>query len=672
VANGFDFKQEPHWKKGKMPGRARIGNIISTAMSKRLKIHDSQLPRAAYSVLLLQNEHYPTTFNLVYRSAADAKLMRELLRKAAVSFIDFKPRMVKLEISGFNKQWTPEEINEWLDVEHIREKRGLRGLLCVHMLSSANGTAQFMLPSYLQDNIHKLPLPTDEYGSLVSSSRVPTKFSVLLHDPARRKLCQGCWQYVDIVVDGVPTHGAAGHDCPNKHKCGFCSAEGTCMDKCQNPGTFRCPHPDCSPEKNHSIYRCDKYKRKRVGLGKGVPQPAPRLHETHLRGASQEIKREAPELEAEGSENASDFPAFGREPTRLQQRNNAWSRTGKEDELAARVADLSAQLLEAKKLNDVKDRKISELESTIGSLKIAMQEVKAERDADRADLDRRLASFERGIDKKLRMLSGGSVDSWEDEVELAMSAFKPIQPRQELSSIPLLPQSRQSSPELDGKDKEEEDEEEEDQVEQKRNPNKKSISVSASLAPTITRRSSRHGGHASSLALDAAQRHGNTPSTQSSKIQASTQASNQASAPAKNLGSEAKENKRESAAAPPKNKRKNDQRKQEIQAPPANPANQLFIGLTENVIKGAMRRVDHKDPLTSDSALTIINESTKKINEQLMKSSVPFDSRTFSSLVVSHFRPVSNSLSQKFNACDEAIFNRVFSDLTNLNSSPLQ
>src|SRR6185437_16123117 len=227
--------------------------------------------------------------------------------------------------------------------EEIRERCGLRGLICTHILSSDDGTAQFMVPSHLQRNMSRLPLPTDEEGQLQASARMPKKWKLLVRDPVRRKLCQRCWQYMDIEIDGVRTHGPA-QDCPNSHKCAFCSSEKTCEAKCQNPGVFSCPHPDCAPDSNHSIFRCPLYMRKRVGLGLADSKFTLRRRVTDMSGAAQELKRDAREhgLEASGSAEASDeYPALGRGPTRAQSSRSAWQSTAREAELTAKVADLS-------------------------------------------------------------------------------------------------------------------------------------------------------------------------------------------------------------------------------------------------------------------------------------------------------------------------------------------
>src|SRR6185437_9216742 len=111
---GFDFKQDPKWKKDQMPGRVRQGNIIERVLRRKL---GAELPRPTYAAIMLANQWFKTTFNLTYASAADADRMRALLREAKVPYTGFKPLMVKVEASGFNRRWTPEEINEWLERE---------------------------------------------------------------------------------------------------------------------------------------------------------------------------------------------------------------------------------------------------------------------------------------------------------------------------------------------------------------------------------------------------------------------------------------------------------------------------------------------------------------------------------------------------------------------------
>jgi len=132
-----------------------------------------------------------------------------------------------------------------------------------------------------------------------------------------------------------------------------------------------------------------------------------------MSGAAQELKRDAGEhgLEASGSADASeDYPALGRGSTRAQPSRSAWRTTAREAELAAKVADLSAQLHEAMKQNEAKDKEIRDLKNTIEGNEMAAMRQQREHDvkaasqqrlADRSDLDRRFEHMQREFARQL-------------------------------------------------------------------------------------------------------------------------------------------------------------------------------------------------------------------------------------------------------------------------------
>jgi len=219
-----------------MPAKTiQINHMVKTVCTLLGKSLQTAIFPTNHSRILSPCKSYERgAFLLRYNTEQVAFALRNELRSrlgdAAVP--NYKPVMSRIESSGWPIVYSPDEINKFLQQQI--EQLGLHGLFCYHTLSgSYKGTVQFLIPSYLQNQVGPIRTPTGSY---------PTKWSYLKYK--NKKLCTNCF-----------TEDHTAKDCRNDpicHKCGNiwhedCIAKPTCRwaecpNKAVDHNTFYCKY----------------------------------------------------------------------------------------------------------------------------------------------------------------------------------------------------------------------------------------------------------------------------------------------------------------------------------------------------------------------------------------------------------------------------------------------
>jgi hypothetical protein len=237
--------------------RERQRNTMIKLLATKLQAQPQHIPAvSSLSRAVLPSERYKLSLVYIFANATEANKVRNKLTTAGVETTVDKPFVATVESHGWNIQHSPEMINQWL--RKVRDKLGLDGMMCTHMLKSNRGTAQFMLPSYLLPNIFNL--------NKTNGGIAIRKWSLVkVKSKEERLLCDNCWERGHNNYHG---------DCKAVHVCGRCGGRDTCEyeRQCARPlEPAFCPHPAHNEEeaKGHSVFMCDKYQKARVEMKQG-------------------------------------------------------------------------------------------------------------------------------------------------------------------------------------------------------------------------------------------------------------------------------------------------------------------------------------------------------------------------------------------------------------------
>lgn len=140
-------------------------NFINKAIASCLQVSETTLPLPTQEsrVILPGGKTFPGGALLArYHSKSEAANIRKRLQNIITDVRPYSPIMAHVECKGWPNNLTANDINNVIQ----KNKYKIPGLLCCHTLSSAyQGTAQFLVPSYLQNDLQFI---TNTFGKPIS------------------------------------------------------------------------------------------------------------------------------------------------------------------------------------------------------------------------------------------------------------------------------------------------------------------------------------------------------------------------------------------------------------------------------------------------------------------------------------------------------------------------